>query len=56
MLGCLGSLNLGGIRQPLPYILFGILLWLAMHKSGVHATLAGIFLVFSIPMRPKYDP
>jgi NhaA family Na+:H+ antiporter len=54
--GCLTSLNLGGIRQPLPYILFGILLWLAMLKSGVHATLAGIFLAFSIPMRPKYDP
>jgi len=40
----------------LPYILFGMLLWLAMLKSGVHATLAGIFLAFSIPMRPKYDP
>jgi Na+:H+ antiporter, NhaA family len=56
ILGCLASLNLGGIRQPLPYILFGILLWLAMLKSGVHATLAGIVLAFSIPMRPKYDP
>jgi NhaA family Na+:H+ antiporter len=56
ILGCLTSLNLGGIRQPLPYILFGMLLWLAMLKSGVHATLAGIFLAFSIPMRPKYDP
>lgn len=56
ILGCLTSLNLGGIRQSLPYILFGTLLWLAMLKSGVHATLAGIFLAFTIPMRPKYDP
>lgn len=56
ILGCLTSLNLGGIRHPLPYILFGMLLWLAMLKSGVHATLAGIFLAFSIPMRPKFDP
>jgi len=54
--GCLASLNLGGIRHSLPYILFGMLLWLAMLKSGVHATLAGIFLAFCIPMRPKYDP
>ena len=50
------SLNRGGIRRPLPYILLGILLWIAMLKSGVHATLAGIFLAFIIPMRPKYDP
>jgi NhaA family Na+:H+ antiporter len=56
ILACLISFNLGGIRHPLPYILFGMLLWLAMLKSGVHATLAGIFLAFSIPMRPKYDP
>lgn len=55
-LGCLASLNLGGIRHPLPYVLLGMFLWLAMLKSGVHATLAGVFLAFSIPMRPKYDP
>ena len=56
MLFLLISLNLGGIRRPLPYILLGIILWIAMLKSGVHATLAGIFLAFTIPMRPKYDP
>ena len=56
ILGLLISLNLGGIRRPLPYVLLGMLLWAAMLKSGVHATLAGIFLAFSIPMRPKYDP
>jgi len=50
------TLNLGGIRRPLPYILLGLVLWIAMLESGVHATLAGIFLAFTIPMRPKYDP
>lgn len=50
------SLNLGGIRKPLPYVLLGIILWIAMLMSGVHATLAGIFLAFTIPMKPKYDP
>ncbi len=56
ILGLLLSLNLGGVRWSLPYIVLGILLWLAMLKSGVHATLAGIFLAFTIPMRPKYNP
>ncbi len=52
----LASLNLGGIRKPLPYVLLGFLLWGFFLKSGVHATLAGIFLAFLIPIRPKYDP
>jgi len=56
MLVLLISINLGGIRRPLPYVLLGIILWIAMLKSGVHATLAGIFLAFTIPMRPKYEP
>lgn len=56
MLLLLVALNLGGIRRTLPYMLLGIVLWIAMLKSGVHATLAGIFLAFTIPMRPKYDP
>src|SRR5688572_29364335 len=34
--------NRGGIRHPLPYWAVGVLLWVAAHDSGVHATLAGI--------------
>jgi NhaA family Na+:H+ antiporter len=56
MLVLLMTLNLGGIRHTLPYTLIGIILWIAMLKSGVHATLAGILLAFTIPMRPKYNP
>ena len=52
----LSALNLGGIRKPMPYVLLGLLLWGFLLKSGVHATLAGIFLAFIIPIRPKYDP
>lgn len=49
------ALNLGGIRRSSPYILFGVVLWIAMLQSGVHATLAGIILAFTIPMQPKYN-
>ncbi len=56
ILAILASLNLGGVRKPLPYVLLGIVLWLALLKSGIHATLAGIFLAFIIPIRPKYNP
>ncbi|PIE20390.1 MAG: Na+/H+ antiporter NhaA [Neptuniibacter caesariensis] len=49
-------LNLGGVRRLSPYLLIGVLLWVAMLKSGIHATLAGVILAFIIPMKPKYDP
>lgn len=50
------SFNLGGIRHALPYTMVGILLWVAMLASGVHATIAGIVIAFCIPIRPKFDP
>lgn len=56
ILGALITFNLAGIRQPLPYFLLGGLLWFALLKSGVHATLAGVLTAFTIPAAPKYDP
>jgi len=50
------SLNLGGIRRPLPYAGLGILLWTAMLTCGIHATIAGIVVAFMIPIRPKFEP
>jgi len=50
------SLNLGGIRRPLPYAAVGALLWAAMLTSGIHATIAGIVVAFVIPIRPKFQP
>ncbi len=41
--------NMAGIRRPGPYIFLGILLWLGMLKSGVHATLAGVITALTVP-------
>jgi NhaA family Na+:H+ antiporter len=54
LLGVLVIFNRGGIRHPLPYAIVGIVLWLALLKSGIHATLAGILLAFTIPARPVF--
>ncbi len=37
------------------YLLVGVVLWVAVLKSGVHATLAGIILAFFIPLRGTKD-
>ena len=53
LLGVLVLFNLMGIRRPLPYFAVGGLTWLATLESGVHATLAGILVAFTIPARPR---
>lgn len=46
---CMILLNKMGVRAPLPYLIFGILMWLAFLKSGVHATVAGVLAAMTIP-------
>lgn len=44
-------LNRRGVLESTTYILIGLVMWLAVLKSGVHATLAGVLLATFIPMR-----
>lgn len=51
VLSVLRGLNAFGYLRLAPYLVFGALLWFLVLKSGVHATLAGVALAFTIPLR-----
>lgn len=44
------TLNRTGVTRLAPYILVGMILWLAVLKSGVHATMAGVITALFIPL------
>lgn len=50
------TLNLSGVRNPIPYFILALILWYTMLQSGVHATLAGVIGAFTVPARSKYNP
>lgn len=55
MLSVLFILNRNNVTSTSPYIFIGLILWTAVLKSGVHATLAGVFLAFFIPIKGEGD-
>jgi NhaA family Na+:H+ antiporter len=54
--GFMITMNLAGVRRPGMYIFVGLFLWLALLKSGVHATLAGVITAFCVPTLSRFDP
>jgi NhaA family Na+:H+ antiporter len=52
-LGVAAAMNRLGVTRTSAYVILGIVLWIAVLKSGVHATLAGVLISFCIPMRDR---
>ncbi|MBZ5637173.1 MAG: Na+/H+ antiporter NhaA [Acidobacteriia bacterium] len=51
LMALLFAANRVGVRSPLVYGLLGVGLWLAVSRSGVHPTVAGILLAAAVPSR-----
>lgn len=49
------GLNAGRVRRLLPYVVVGLVLWLALHDAGIHPTIAGVILALSIPSRTRIN-
>ena len=49
------AVNRLGVRRPIVYAALGTALWLAVHLSGIHATVAGVLLAATIPASIRLD-
>ncbi|MCC8174001.1 MAG: Na+/H+ antiporter NhaA [Odoribacter sp.] len=44
-----------GAQSKLLYLFFGVIIWYLFMQSGIHPTIAGVIVAFTIPARPKID-
>jgi NhaA family Na+:H+ antiporter len=52
-IGILIMMNQRGVVKKAAYFIVGVVLWVSVLKSGVHATLAGVALAFTIPLKSR---
>lgn len=55
VMGLLVTLNFFKVKQHIFYLIPGAVLWYLMHHSGIHATIAGVLLAFTIPTYKNAD-
>lgn len=51
--GVLAIVNRLKVMSLAPYVIGGLVMWFFMYKSGVHATIAGVILAFTIPFKHR---
>jgi len=47
------AMNIAGMVRLWAYLILGVILWILVFKSGIHATIAGVLLALAIPMKGK---
>ena len=55
LLALLTIINRLNIRNIIPYIIFGLFLWIFLYEGGIHPTVAGILLALTIPATKAID-